>query len=100
MQKLEDTFPDSGWEGPGLEVGQRLPLWPLKSATWSRQIYRTTEDSQAGPSQLPSPPDPEVQKIDYMLVYFTVRQPPAFRLLQLSKPFGVAWRSQSGASAA
>lgn len=64
MQKLEDTF---GEEGPGLEVGQRLPLWPLKCAAWSRTVHKAGGDGQAS-----SPATPQLQSVDYMLVYFTV----------------------------
>lgn len=31
MQKLEDTFGQPGLEGPGIELGQRLPLSPFRS---------------------------------------------------------------------
>ena len=77
MQKLEDTFTESGCEGPAVDIGQRLAMWPFKSATWSRNVYQTVEMSQAGCSQAASQPtaqpEPERQRIDYMLVYFTVR---------------------------
>lgn len=68
MQKLEDTFKEADGEGPGLDVGQRLAMWPLKCATWSRTVYKTAEDSQAA-----SQSQPQQRGIDYMLVYFTVR---------------------------
>lgn len=67
MQKLEDTFKEPGGEGPGVEIGQRLPLWPLKTATWVRNIYKTGEASQSC-SQTP----PEQQAVTYILVYLPV----------------------------
>ena len=67
MQKLEDTFGESGREGPDVDVGRRLPLHPLKSASWSRAIHE-----HGGGSQSASQSQPTLQSIDFMLLYFTV----------------------------
>ena len=67
MQRLEDTFGEPGVDGPGVEIGQRLAMWPLKCATWSRAAYKAGEGSQPL-----SQAEPERQTVDYMLIYFTV----------------------------
>lgn len=68
MQRLEDTFGEPGVEGPGVEVGQRLAMWPLKCATWSRVAHKAGDGSQTL-----SQAELERQTVDYMVVYFTVR---------------------------
>ena len=67
MQALEDTFGEPGVEGPGVDIGQRLAMWPLKCATWSRAAYKAGEGSQPQ-----SQAEAERQTVDYMLLYFTV----------------------------
>ena len=65
MQKLEDSFKEASGEGPGVEVGRRLPMWPLKCAAWSRIVHRPGDSGQFGAP-------PELQPVNYILVYFTV----------------------------
>lgn len=67
MQALEDTFGEPGVEGPGVDIGQRLAMWPLKCATWSRAAFKAGEGSQPA-----SQAEAERQTVDYMLLYFTV----------------------------
>ena len=48
MQRLEDTFGVLGVEGPAIEISERLPMWPLRSATWTRKVYTAASNPNAG----------------------------------------------------
>ena len=76
MQRLEDTFGEAGVEGPGVEIEQRLAMWPLKCATWSRAVHAAGEGSQPL-----SQAEGERQTVDYMLIYFTVH---SFRFFSIT----------------
>lgn len=68
MQKLEDMFGVPGVEGPGIEISQRLPLWPRRSATWTRKVYTASEEDPLSDNSNTGSQQP----IPYQMLFFSV----------------------------
>lgn len=72
MQRLEETFGAAGSEGPAVELSHRLPLWPLRSVTWSRQVHGREGDASQQASQQSSQNGAASESVLYTAVCFKV----------------------------